>query len=48
MVPSSWAIRFAVCNIGWTAHSVYRSGEGSYGFLADIYTGVIGVYSSKQ
>ena len=45
---SSWAIRLAVCNIGWTAHPTYRSGEGSFALLADTYTGVISVYSSKQ
>ena len=48
ILPSSWAIRFAVCNVGWTTHPAYCSGEGSYPFLADVYTGVIGVYSSKQ
>ena len=48
MIASSWAIRLAVCNISWTAHPTYRSGEGSFALLADTYTNVIGVYSSKQ
>ena len=48
MLASSWAIRLAVCNISWTAHPTYRSGEGSFALLADTYTSVISVYSSKQ
>jgi hypothetical protein len=47
-MASSWAVRFAVCNISWTTHPIYRSGAGSFGLLADVYTSVIGVYSSKQ